>query len=49
MTELRKKTIETLQLRGYSERTQECYLRAVSRLVLHYHKTHDLIIVEELQ
>jgi hypothetical protein len=28
MTELRKRMIETLQLRGYSQRTQECYLRA---------------------
>jgi hypothetical protein len=29
MTELRKKMIECLQLRGFSERTQEAYTRAV--------------------
>jgi site-specific recombinase XerD len=41
--------IETLQLRGYSERTRECYLRAVSQLARHYHKSPDLITDEGLR
>ena len=32
MTELRRRMIEDLQLRGMSERTQEMYVRAVRRL-----------------
>ena len=43
MTELRKKMIECLQLRGFSERTQEPYTRAVRQLAEHYHKSPDLI------
>ncbi len=36
MTELRKRMIEGLQLRGLSERTQEAYVRAVRQLADHY-------------
>src|SRR5215813_5822484 len=43
MTELRKRMIECLQLRGLSERTQESYVRAVRQLAEHYHKSPDLI------
>ncbi|MGH9959513.1 MAG: site-specific integrase, partial [Pyrinomonadaceae bacterium] len=49
MTELRKTMIESLQLRGLSERTQECYLRAVRQLADHYHKSPDLISELELR
>ena len=49
MTELRKRMIESLQLRGYSIRTQECYLRAVRQLAEHYHKSPDLITEQELR
>ena len=42
MTELRKRMIECLQLRGLSERTQEAYVRAVRQLAEHYHKSPDL-------
>jgi integrase/recombinase XerD len=49
MTELRKRMIETLQLRGMSERTQEAYVRAVRQLADHYHKSPDLITEEELR
>ena len=48
MTELRKRMIECLQLRGLSERTQEAYVRAVRQLADHYHKSPDLITEEEL-
>jgi site-specific recombinase XerD len=49
MTELRKRMIESLQLRGLSERTQEAYVRAVGQLAQHYHKAPDLISEEELR
>jgi integrase/recombinase XerD len=49
MTELRKRMIETLQLRGMSDRTQEAYLRAVRQLAQHYKKSPDLISEEELR
>jgi len=49
MTELRKRMIESLQLKGYSLRTQECYLRAVRQLAEHYHKSPDLISEQELR
>jgi site-specific recombinase XerD len=41
--------IECLQLRGFSERTQEAYTRAVRQLAEHYHKSPDLITEEELR
>src|SRR5436309_15243380 len=49
MTELRKRMIECLQLRGLSARTQESYVRAVRQLAEHYHKAPDLISEEELR
>lgn len=49
MTELRKRMIECLQLRGLSERTQEAYVRAVRQLAEHYHKSPELITEEELR
>ena len=49
MTELRKRMIECLQLRGLSERTQEAYTRAVRQLAEHYHKSPDQISEAELR
>jgi integrase/recombinase XerD len=49
VTELRKRMIECLQLRGLSERTQEAYVRAVRQLSEHYHKSPALITEEELR
>jgi len=49
MTELRKRMIECLQLRGLSARTQESYVRAVRQLAEHYHKSPDLITEAELR
>ena len=49
MTELRKRMIECLQLRGLSERTQEAYVSAVRQLAEHYHKSPDRITEEELR
>ena len=49
MTELRKRMIECLQLRGLSARTQESYVRAVRQLAEHYHRSPALITEEELR
>ncbi len=49
MTVLRKRMIEDMQLRGFSERTQEAYVRAVRQLAKHYHKSPDQINEEELR
>jgi hypothetical protein len=42
MTELRKRMIECLQLRGLSERTEEAHVRAVRQLADYYHNSPDL-------
>lgn len=49
MTDMQKRMIESLQLRGMSERTQEAYVRAVRQLAQHYHKSPDLVTEEELR
>jgi integrase/recombinase XerD len=49
MTHLRKRMIEDMQLKGYSERTQEMYVRAVRQLADHYHRSPDKITEEELR
>lgn len=49
MSELRKRMIECLQLRGLAERTQEAYTRAVRQLAAHYHKSPDQISEAELR
>ena len=49
MTELRRRMIECLQLRGLSERTQDMYVRAVRQLAEHYRKSPDLITEEDLR
>ena len=41
MTELRKRMIECLQLRGWSARTQEMYVRAVRQLAAHDRHSPD--------
>jgi hypothetical protein len=49
MTALRIRMIEDMQLRGFSEHTQEAYVRAVKHLSAHYHKSPDQITEEELK
>lgn len=49
MSELRQRMIEALQLKGLSERTQECYVRAVRQLAEHFRKSPDLISEVELR
>ena len=49
MKDYYEQSIRALQLAGMSERTQECYTRAVRLLVDFYQKTPDLVIEPELQ
>jgi integrase/recombinase XerD len=49
MTPLRQRMIETMQLRGLSERTQESYLGAIQQLALYYHTSPDLLTEEQLR
>ena len=48
-TQWHEKTVKALQLGGMSERTQECYVRAMRMLTEHCGKEPDLISEEELQ
>ena len=49
MTVLRKRMLDDLQLRGYAERTQGMYVRAVRMLAQHYRKSPDRITEQELR
>jgi integrase/recombinase XerD len=49
MTPLRQRMIEDLQLRGFSARTQECYVAAVRQLAAHYHTRPDRLSEEDLR
>lgn len=49
MTPLRQRMLEDLQLKGYAERSQEMYVRAVRQLAEHYSKSPDKITEEELR
>lgn len=49
MTALRQKMIEDMQLHGFSERTQDSYLRTVRQLAAYFNKPPDQITEEELR
>ena len=49
MTHLRRRMIEDMQLRGYSPKTQEAYLRAVRQLAEHYDKSPADLTEEDLR
>ena len=49
MTPLREKMIDAMRLRGFSPRTHESYLSAVSRLAHHYHQPPDQLTTDQLQ
>jgi integrase/recombinase XerD len=49
MTTLRQRMIDAMVLRGFRPRTQVSYLRAVSQMARHYHRSPDLITDEEMQ
>ena len=39
--------IDAMVLRGFRPRTQVSYLRAVSQMAIHYHRSPDLITDQE--
>ena len=49
MTELRRRMIQDLQLHGYAERTQSCYLGAVKNLAEFFRRPPDQLGEEELR
>jgi site-specific recombinase XerD len=49
MKDYYQQSMRALQLAGMSDRTQQCYTRAVRQLVDFYKKTSDLITEQELQ
>lgn len=49
MSALRQKMIEDMQLHGFSERTQDSYLRTVRQLAAYFNKPPDQITEEELR
>lgn len=49
MTPLRKRMIEDMQLKGYSQNTQAAYLHAVHNLASHYHKSPAEMNEEQLR
>ena len=49
MTELRRRMIDAMTVRGFSPRTHESYSRAVRGLAKHYHRSPDELSVQEVQ
>lgn len=49
MTELRRRMIQDLQLHGYSDRTQSCYVAAVKSLAAFFRRPPDQLGEEELR
>ncbi len=49
MTTLRQRMIDAMDLRGFRPRTQVSYLRAVSLMARHYHRSPELITDQEVQ
>ena len=49
MTPLRQRMLEDMQLRGFSARTQECYVAAVRQFAEHFHTSPDRLAEEQLR
>ena len=49
MTTLRQRMIDAMMLRGFRPRTQVSYLRAVSQMARHYHRSPERISDEEIK
>ena len=48
MSELRQRMVNAMITRGFSERTQECYVEAISRLSRHFHRGPQHLSKEEV-
>ncbi len=49
MTPLRQRMLEDMQLRGFSPRTQEAYVRSVRQLAAHFHTPPDELTEDHLR
>ena len=49
MTPLRTRMLEDMQLKGYSQRTQEAYSHAVRQLAAHFRRSPDQLTEEDLR
>ena len=49
MTPLRQALIDECQIRGYSKRTRDSYLYAVTQLAKYYHQSPDTVSDEQLE
>jgi site-specific recombinase XerD len=49
MTELRRRMIEDMQLRGLTPKTQKVYLDAIAKLARHYHRSPDQLSEQEIR
>jgi integrase/recombinase XerD len=49
MTPLRERLIRTIQLRRFSQHTQDAYVRAVAALAQHYHRSPDQLTAGQVQ
>jgi integrase/recombinase XerD len=49
MTELRQRMLDAMVQRGFAERTQETYIRAIRRMAKHYRRDPSLYTPEEVQ
>lgn len=49
MTDLRRRMLQDLQLHGYAERTQQCYIAAVALLANFFNRPPDQLSDEELR
>ena len=49
MTELRRRMLQAMTVRGMARRTQQSYLSAVRRLAKHYRRPPDQLTAEEVQ
>lgn len=49
MTPLRQRFIADMRLRNYSPKTIKCYVEAVVLLAKHFHRSPDLVSVEEIR
>lgn len=49
MTELRRRMIDAMTVRGFSPRTHESYIRAVRGLARHYRRSPEELSVQEVQ
>ena len=49
MTPLRQKMIDTMLVRGFSERTQQSYLDSVNQLAKYYHRSPEVLETQQIQ